>query len=63
MDSQCRRIGEIEALGKDLAGCRKKAKSTECKVICGKARIWVDDGFPAAAFAPIAKDFADICKE
>ena len=64
MDSQCRRIGEITNLARDLDECKKKtkAKSTECKVICGKVKVWVDDGFPAAAFEPIAKDFADICK-
>jgi hypothetical protein len=61
LDSQCRRLGEIDGLAKELAGCRKKPKSADCKATCGKMKIWVDDGFPAAAFAPVAKDFADIC--
>jgi hypothetical protein len=63
LDSQCRRLGELDGLAKDLAGCRKKPKSADCKVTCGKMRIWVDDGFPAAAFAPVAKDFEDICSK
>jgi hypothetical protein len=61
MDSQCRRMGEIDALAKDLAACKKKPKSADCKVVCGKTKIWVDDGFPAAAFAPVAKDYEEVC--
>ncbi len=62
MDSQCRRLGELESLAKDLGDCRKtKAKSTECKIVCGKVQGWLDEGLPAAAFGSIAKDHADIC--
>jgi hypothetical protein len=61
MDSQCRRLGELDNLSKDLDGCRKKAKSSECKVVCSKVKTWIDDGLPAAAFAPIEKTRADIC--
>ncbi len=61
MDSQCRRIGEISNLSKDLADCRKKPKSADCKVVCGKMKIWVEDGYPAAAFVPVTKDYEDIC--
>jgi hypothetical protein len=61
MDSQCRRLGELDALSKDLTGCKKKAKSTECKIVCGKVKTWLDDGLPAAAFTPIQKDYGDIC--
>lgn len=61
MDSQCRKLDEVQSLGKDLDGCRKKAKSTECKIVCGKVQNWIDEGLPAAAFAPIEKDYADIC--
>jgi hypothetical protein len=61
MDSQCRRMGELDGLSKDLAGCKKKPKSADCKVVCGKMKIWVDDGYPAAGFTPITKDYDDIC--
>jgi hypothetical protein len=46
-----------------MAGCKdkKKAKTTECKVICGKVKNWVDDGFPAAAFVPVGKEYEDVC--
>ena len=61
LDSQCRRLGEIQGLSKDLSDCRKKAKSTECKIVCGKVKNWIDDGLPAATFTPIEKDYGDIC--
>jgi hypothetical protein len=61
IDSQCRRLGEIDGLSKDLAGCRKKPKSADCKVVCGKMKIWVEDGYPAAAFVPVTKDYDEIC--
>jgi hypothetical protein len=63
IDSQCRRLGEIDGLSKDLAACRKKPKTAECKVVCGKMKIWVDDGYPAAAFTPATKDFEEICSK
>jgi hypothetical protein len=62
-DAQCHQIEQMESLRKDLTDCRKKAKSTECKIVCGKAKNAVDDGFPAAAFASMATDFADICEK
>lgn len=61
LDSQCRRLDEVQTLSKDLSDCRKKAKSTECKIVCGKVKNWIDDGLPAATFAPMTKDYADIC--
>jgi hypothetical protein len=60
-DSQCRRLEELQNLNKDLLDCKKKAKSTECKIVCGKVKNWMEDGLPAAAFTPIEKDYADIC--
>lgn len=62
MDSQCRRIGELQNLSKDLLDCKKKPTTTECKIVCGKVLNWITEGFPAAAFAGIQKDHADICK-
>jgi hypothetical protein len=64
MDSQCRRISEIINLSRDLGECKakKKMKTPDCKTVCGKVKNWVDDGFPAAAFAPLEKDYTDQCK-
>jgi hypothetical protein len=63
VDSQCTRLSTAEGLRKDVEGCKKKAKSAECKVTCGKAKNMLDDGLPAATFEPLAKDFAAICEK
>jgi hypothetical protein len=63
MESQCGILTAIETLHKDLKDCRKKAKTPDCKVVCGKAKVKVEDGIPAAAFLPLEKDFAEICAE
>ncbi|MFO0590227.1 MAG: hypothetical protein U0441_21975 [Polyangiaceae bacterium] len=63
IDSQCNRLSTAEGLRKDVADCKKKAKSTECKVTCGKAKNMLDDGLPAATFEPLAKDYAAICEK
>jgi hypothetical protein len=64
LDSQCRRLDEIQGLSRDVTDCRKKkAKSTECKIVCGKAKNALEVGLPAAVFAPLEKDVADICKD
>jgi hypothetical protein len=65
LDSQCRRLDEIQGLSKDVADCHKgkKAKTSECKIVCGKAKNALEVGLPAAVFAPLEKDVADICKD
>lgn len=63
MESQCGVLTATENLHKELKECRKKAKTPECKAICGKAKVRVEDGIPAAAFLPMEKDFAEICKD
>ena len=63
VDSQCNRLSTAEGLRKDVADCKKKAKSSECKVTCGKAKNMLDDGLPAATFEPLAKDYAAICEK
>ena len=63
IDSQCTRLSTAEGLRKDVEGCKKKAKSAECKVTCGKAKNMLDDGLPAATFEPLAKDYAAICEK
>jgi hypothetical protein len=63
IDSQCRRMGELDGLRNDMTGCKdkKKAKTTECKIVCGKVKTWIDDGFPAAAFVPVTSQYTDTC--
>jgi len=63
MESQCGVLTATETLHKDLKDCRKKAKTPDCKAICGKAKVRVDDGVPAAAFLPFEKDYAEICAD
>jgi hypothetical protein len=63
MESQCGVLNATETLHKDLKDCRKKAKTPDCKAICGKAKVRVEDGIPAAAFLPLEKDFAEICTD
>lgn len=63
MESQCTGLNAVEQLRKDVNDCRKKAKSTECKVTCSKAKAKVEDGVPAAVLSPLEKDVAEICKE
>ena len=63
VDSQCNRLSTAEGLRKDVTDCKKKAKSPECKVACGKAKNLLDEGLPAATFEPLAKDYAAICEK
>lgn len=63
MESQCGVLNATETLHKDLKDCRKKAKTPDCKAVCGKAKVRVEDGVPAAAFLPMEKDFAEICSD
>lgn len=62
VDSQCGQLNAAETLRKDLGDCKKKAKSTECKVVCSKVKAVLDDGVPAAAFVSLESDHATICK-
>ncbi|MBI4952634.1 MAG: hypothetical protein HY908_11420 [Myxococcales bacterium] len=63
IEAQCNKIQAADGLRMELDGCRKKPKTPDCKVTCGKARAAVADGVPAAAFAPFEKDVAEICKD
>ena len=53
LDSQCKQLEATENLRKDLVDCKKKAKSTECKVVCSKVKARVEEGVPAAVFATL----------
>jgi hypothetical protein len=63
MESQCGLLTATDNLRKEVNDCRKKPKSTECKVACSKAKARIEDGIPAATFLPFEKEFAEICKE
>lgn len=63
VDSQCGKLSAAEGLRKDLGDCKKKAKSPECKVVCGKVKAMIDEGLPAATFEPIATDYPGICEK
>jgi hypothetical protein len=63
LDSQCSKLKAADTLRKEVGECKKKAKSSECKISCGKAKVMIDDGLPAATFEPLAKEYAEICKE
>jgi hypothetical protein len=61
--SQCNALTATETVQKEVIDCKKKPTSTECKTSCGKAKTILDDGIPAAAFASLAKEYADICEK
>lgn len=63
VDSQCNALNGAEALRRDLNACRKRAKSTECKIVCAKVKTVIDDGVRAAAFTPLEKEHAEICEK
>jgi hypothetical protein len=63
IDSQCNTLNATDTLRKDVDDCRKKAKTPDCKIVCGKAKGVVENGVPAAAFTPLEKDVGDICKD
>lgn len=61
IDSQCHTLEATEPLRRDLGDCRKKAKSSECKIVCAKVRTRIEDGVPAATFATLEQDANTIC--
>jgi hypothetical protein len=61
IDSQCHTLEATEPMRKDLSDCRKKAKSSECKVVCAKVRTRIEEGLPAAVFATLEADADTIC--
>jgi hypothetical protein len=64
LDTQCRILGETDTLRHDLADCKgKKAKSTECKIVCSKVKTRVEEGLPAAVFATLQQDADKICEK
>lgn len=63
IDSQCKSLDATDGLKRDLDGCKKKAKSIECKTACAKVRTRIEDGIPAAAFATLEADANAICEK
>jgi hypothetical protein len=63
LESQCGRLGNADTTQKDVANCKKKATTPECKVVCGKAKALIEDGLPAAAFESFAKEYTEVCEK
>ena len=63
LNSQCNTLTAAETAQKDVTDCRKKPTTPECKVVCAKAKTIVDDGIPAAAFASLEKEHAEVCEK
>jgi uncharacterized protein YukE len=63
VNSQCNALAATETVQKEVLECKKKPTAPECKTSCGKAKTILDDGIPAAAFASMAKEYAEICEK
>jgi hypothetical protein len=65
LDSQCNNLNGAENMRRELEACKKpgKAKTPECKLVCSKVKALVADGVPAAAFAPLGKEYDETCEE
>lgn len=61
--SQCNALAALETAQKEVAACKGKTTTPECSVSCAKVKTVLDDGIPAAAFASLAKEHADICEK
>jgi hypothetical protein len=61
--SQCNALAAVETVQKEVVACKKKPTASECNVSCGKAKTILDEGIPAAAFASLAKEHAEICEK
>jgi hypothetical protein len=62
IDAQCHHLEVLADERKAVQDCKKTPKKPECVTACGKAKAEVEEGVPAAAFAGLEKDVADICK-
>ncbi len=63
LEGQCVRLNRTDMTWQELEPCKKDTKKDECKLACGKARAIVKEGVPAAAFAKLADDVGELCKE
>lgn len=61
--AQCNALAAIETAQKEVLDCKKKPATPECKNSCAKVKTILDDGIPAAAFASLPKEYADICEK
>ncbi len=60
--AQCNALAALETLQKDVVACKKK-KTPECSTSCAKVKTILDDGIPAAAFASLPTEYAEICEK
>jgi hypothetical protein len=66
VESQCNTLKDTDHVHKEVLECgkkKKKPRTSECNIACGKAKTKLDDGLPSAAFAPMEKDYAEVCPE
>ena len=65
LDSQCNNLNGVENMRREMEGCKKpgKGKTPECKLVCSKVKAIVAEGVPAAAFAPLGKEYDETCDE
>jgi rhamnose utilization protein RhaD (predicted bifunctional aldolase and dehydrogenase) len=61
-ESHCNRIRAVGASRQNLELCKKGPKTPDCALSCGKVKAIIDDGIPAAAFAPLTKEHEENCK-
>jgi hypothetical protein len=61
LESQCRTLEATDGLKKDFEGCRKKIKTSDCKVVCAKVKTRVEEGLPAALFKPMEEEANKLC--
>ncbi|MSP25421.1 MAG: hypothetical protein EXR75_09705 [Myxococcales bacterium] len=63
LEGQCVRLNRTDGTWQELAPCKKDKKKDECVLACSKAKAIVAEGIPAAAFAKMADDVAELCKD
>jgi hypothetical protein len=63
IEAQCAGLTTADNVRSELEVCKKKKKSTECSIACGKAKNLLEQGLPAAAFTPIEKEHGDSCSK
>jgi hypothetical protein len=60
---QCKRLRAAQTARTELETCKKKPKSSECSVACGKVQAVIDEGTPAAIFDTFPKEREEACKD
>lgn len=61
--AQCNALAAVETAQKEVLACKNKATTPECRNSCAKIKTVLDEGIPAAAFASLEKEHAEICEK